>query len=218
MIDHNNHCWIQVSAGLGPDECAFFVTKIIKKILDEARNCDLSAELIEAKEAEEAGTFISALISLSGIGINVFAARWKGSIQWICQSPFRKNHKRKNWYIGVEVLDSPKQDNLSLEIKDVVFETMRATGPGGQHVNKTESAVRATHKPTGLTTVAREERSQHMNKRFALAKLSLALQQIKHKSIAEQDHSRWQKHTQLERGNPTRVFTGVDFQELIKNR
>ena len=75
--------------------------------------------------------------------------------------------KRKIWFAGVNIIDSL---SLEYEIKqsDVKYETMRAGGPGGQHVNTTDSAVRAIHIPTGIRTVARDERSQHANKELAL--------------------------------------------------
>lgn len=215
MLDNNTQCWIQVSAGKGPEECAFAVNKITQLILREAKQYGLDAQLTESVFGNKPNTCISTLISLKGNSINAFIARWKGSIQWICQSIYRPKHKRKNWYVGVEIVGLPKQDNQLFNKKDVIFEAIRATGPGGQHVNTTNSAVRAIHKPTGITTIVREERSQHMNKRLALAKLASMLEHRKHDYIANQHYSRWQKQSQLERGNPTRVFIGMEFRERL---
>jgi len=101
----------------------------------------------------------SVLICLSGDGLDVFLEGRVGSVQWICQSPFRKNCKRKNWFVGVYSICTP-EDTPYLDLKDVRFSVMRARGPGGQHVNKTNSAARAEHGPTGISVTAQEERSQ----------------------------------------------------------
>ena len=90
--------------------------------------------------------------------------------------------------------------------QDVRFETMRASGPGGQHVNRTESAVRVTHVPTGLQASASEERSQHRNKALAVARLSRKLEGLKDQQRSAAERERWQAHQALERGNPVRVF------------
>jgi len=94
-------------------------------------------------------------------------------------------------------------------VHEVCFETMRTSGPGGQHVNKTESAVRATHLPTGLSVVAREERSQHQNKRLALAKLAQLLRERDRAAGKRAQHELWNQHNLLECGNPVRTFVGV---------
>ena len=93
----------------------------------------------------------SALVKLSGPGANDFARRWQGSVQWTAPSPFRPTHKRKNWFVGVELVGGlAEADAVRIDPRDVSFESMRASGAGGQHVNKTESAVRATHRPNGF--------------------------------------------------------------------
>ncbi len=70
---------------------------------------------------------------------------------------------------------------------DIKIETMRASGPGGQHVNKTESAVRITHFPTGMNTIAKEARSQQQNKKLALARLASMLQKKERRSLRGHD-------------------------------
>jgi peptide chain release factor len=152
-------------------------------------------------------------MSVSGAEASAFARSWAGSLQWICPSPIRPGHKRKNWFVAVDLLATPDAGAGTIEVRDVVFEAMRAAGPGGQHVNKTESAVRATHKPTGIVVTAREERSQAMNRKLALARLATALEARVDAARAHADNARWARHEQLERGNAIRIFEGPDFRE-----
>jgi peptide chain release factor len=93
----------------------------------------------------------------------------------MCRSPLRPGHARKNWFIGVIALP-PCRAASPLTLSDLRFESFRAGGPGGQHQNKTESAVRVVHVPTGLAAVARDGRSQHRNKALAIARLQALLE------------------------------------------
>ena len=86
------------------------------------------------------------------------------------------------------------------------WETMRASGPGGQHVNRTESAVRVSHVPTGVQATAAEERSQHRNRKLALARLAEKLEELNAARTAAAQEERWRAHRKLERGNAMRVF------------
>ena len=93
------------------------------------------------------------------------------------------------------------------------FESFRAGGPGGQHQNTTDSAVRATHRPTGLTAAAREMRSQHRNRALALERLqALMIAQATADQEAKKNDQN-QLHNALERGNPVRCFKGTTFHE-----
>jgi len=126
-----------------------------------------------------------------------------------CKSPYRPNHKRKNWFINIEVFKVSEQ--LNFFEKDVKFEAMRSSGPGGQNVNKVETAVRALHILTGLTASASEERSQYMNKKLALACLSNLIKARNEENSSNQKKIMWAQHNTLEKGNPTRVYEGLEF-------
>lgn len=112
----------------------------------------------------------------------------EGSIQWICRSPFRPNHKRKNWFVDVSVI--PEVENVCKE-QEIRFERFHSGGKGGQNVNKVETGVRLIHIPTGITVTSTSERSQWANKKDALNKLNVILEQ------KENWHYRW--HSKVQR-------------------
>jgi len=197
--------WLQVTAGQGPSECAWAVVKVLEQIQQEAKSASLEFKTIEIEPGPEPGTAQSALVSIAGdAGLEEFANSWGGTVQWTARSPFRPAHKRKNWFVGIDLLESV--DETRFDLREVRWETMRASGPGGQHVNRTESAVRVTHLPTGVQSTAMEERSQHRNRKLALARLTKKLNEINSKRYGDTREERWRAHQELERGNPVRVF------------
>ena len=210
-----NQCWIQVSAGKGPKECSLAVRLTLEKLMKEAKNMDCVVDILEFSGEPNLKAIDSVLLSVKGLSVSQLIQNWSGTIQWNCVSPFRPTHKRKNWFIAIHTLTVPTFNDTTINEKDVVFEAMRASGPGGQHVNKTDSALRATHIKSGIVVTAREERSQLMNKKLALARIASALKEQKNIAIASQEQLRWELHQQLERGNPKRIFQGLNFEEKI---
>lgn len=197
--------WLHITAGQGPAECAWAAVKIHEEIAKEAARESLTLKTLRVEPGPEPGTALSLLLSVVGeSGVEAFGARWKGTVQWIARSPFRPEHKRKNWFVGVDVI--PPVDEAQFDLKEVRIETMRASGPGGQHVNRTESGVRVTHLPTGLQSSASEERSQHRNRKLALARLHQKLRDLDEQRRNERRQSLWRAHHDLERGNPIRTF------------
>ena len=213
-------CWIQMSSGNGPEECGWVVAKATQRFIEDACDHGFIAEMVESvnytrRTKFENGCFQSTLVRLQGNSIEPFVASWVGSIKWYGQSPYRPNHKRMNWFIGVEKIFVPPRSELSRQKiqSETEVSTMRSRGPGGQHVNKTDSAVRVVHTPSGLSVRVDSHRSQHRNRELALERLLLVMQQNEQQGGANNKKSRWELHRNVERGAPTKIFHGIQFIE-----
>jgi peptide chain release factor len=195
---------VQITAGRGPVECCRVVAKVLELILKDASKNSIVTHVLNTENATLNGTLYSAIVKIESANVSVLEKNWKGTIQWIAQSPYRKFHKRKNWFVGVEFFDTDNQ--IKWNEKDVVFESCRASGPGGQHVNKTESAIRGTHKPSGMQVLTMDSRSQLQNKKLCLERLKAKVLEWQMQQIIQQQQTQWQEHNALERGNPVKVI------------
>jgi len=197
--------WIQISSGRGPEECCWLVTKLIPLFIKDGQQHGLKVQLLEVDETS--GSYDkSALLSIEGVDIESFLSQWEGTVQWVGESPMRPRHKRRNWFVGIKRIPLP--DMSGLDEKAFRTEVKRASGPGGQHVNKTESAVRITHVPTGISAVAQEERSQARNRQLAFARLQKKLDEMKNNKFKKIRQSKWNHHDNLTRGNAVRIYEG----------
>lgn len=200
---------LHFSAAKGPDECALAVAKALTRFLQEANCSNLTVDVLESDPGVKPGTFRSVLVSVDGPQADSLISRWEGSIQWVCQSPYRHKHRRKNWFIGVNSL----QQQPIFEDSEIRFETTKSSGAGGQHVNKTESAVRAIHLQTGISVKVQSERSQHANKRLATLLLSHKLAELNANQLQQHKLVKHQLNQQIERGDAHLVFYGDKFVE-----
>jgi len=197
---------LHLSAGQGPEECRWVVMQLAAAFGRESAAIGLACAVLEPVS----GPAPSLLLVIRGPASEAFAGARTGTIRWIGTSPFRPTHKRRNWFVGVTRLPDAA-DSPDLREEDIVYQTMRASGPGGQHVNKTDSAVRATHVPTGLTTTAQDQRSQFANRKLARLKLAMLLDERRRQAEADDRRDRWDRNHDLERGNAVRSYEGAKF-------
>lgn len=201
---------MQFTAGVGPTECAVACEKVVQYFIDA--NIDKYHFMgISCEEDDIAGirSIIYEFPNMPEETINELKNTWEGTIKFIAtKNSIRPNHKRKNWYIGVNIFEAAEEINVKGDKIDLKWETMRASGPGGQHVNRTESAVRVTHIPTGITVKCDMYRDQLRNKEKALQILMAKIkafnetQQEKHKNLI------WLNHKSVERGNEKLTIEG----------
>ena len=196
-----------VTAGDGPRECRRAVSLCLGRLEREALRGGLYVDIVQ-DETEGSDEIASALVTLRGSDVEQFARRWIGTVQWIANSPYRPHHRRRNWFIGIFELGALDESTIELKDSELRFEAFRAGGPGGQHQNTTDSAVRLTHVPTGMSVVVRSERSQHRNKQIARERLVDRFLLMQLQSRNADDAKRFLLHRQIERGNPVRVFRG----------
>ena len=99
-------------------------------------------------------------------------------------------------------------DKITIPAEMLTINAVRSSGPGGQNVNKVETAVRATHVPSGISVAASDMRSQAQNKKLAHERLMMKLASLEESKQQEHDRSVWMNHNTLERGNPVKKFKG----------
>jgi peptide chain release factor len=199
--------YVQITSGRGPVECCRVVVLVTQKIVEQAKQLGLETEVVEHEDGLQDGCMFSATLSVSGDDIEKLRSEWEGPVLWVAQkNKFRPWHRRKNWFVGIHFFKPLKSE--SINERDISYETLRASGPGGQNVNKVETAVRAVHRPSGITVLASDMRSQAQNKKLARERLIMKLSAIEEEKQLQQTHAVWMNHNTLERGNPVKTFKG----------
>jgi peptide chain release factor len=208
---------IQITSGQGPAECCWVVAQVLKKFLEAITLNRIEYKIVQKEKGTENRTLQSVSIQLTGKNLSTFLSQWTGTIQWIGISEFRPQHKRKNWFVGLYEIN--KNEQFQIQERDIMYQAIRSSGPGGQHVNKVSSAIRATHQPTKTQVLVMDSRSQHQNKKIAKSRLEEKVAELQLETLKENIQKQWKNHLKLERGNPVQVFKGSNFKKnlVLKN-
>lgn len=196
---------VQVTAGTGPQEVRRFVALLAERL---ARDCATAGLVLrEVVMNGDSATPRSVQLHVEG-DVAAAVADQIGTHVLVARSATRGRGDRKRWFAGVSVHEALLPSEATrLDPRDLEIRTARAGGPGGQHVNTTNSAVRVRHKPTGLCVRAASERSQHLNRARALRRLAAVLDQ---RASTEHDARRsnlWRSHYHFERGTAVGHWT-----------
>lgn len=201
-----------VSAGTGPEEARRFVALLAGHLeaVCGRLGVRLSARQVHGPEAAP----WSVAWRVEGEGVEALRAL-EGSHALVARSPRRGASGRKRWFARVTLVDEPARGTTAVRAAELELTACRARGPGGQHVNKRSTAVRVTHRPTGLTVRADERRSQRDNRRAARRRLEDALAE---RATALEARARSElrlAHHRLERGAPVCTYRLDDRGGLV---
>lgn len=194
---------LHVTAGAGPAEVRAFVAKLVARL--EARCLAAGVAVVRVDDRGGPGGPRSVTLTLRGAAVAALASEL-GTHALVARSSQRGRSSRKRWYAGVSLRPVSAECAVQVDPDALTVTAMRASGPGGQRVNKVASAVRVRHDPTGLVVKASEERSQRENLRLATARIAARLAAREHERRRAQEDSLRGEHRALVRGAPVRTY------------
>lgn len=209
--------FLSIHAGTGGEDAEDCAALLMRMFLRYAERKQFSAAIID-NQPSDAG-LKKATIELKGDYAYGFLRSEAGVHRIVRLSPFNANNLRQTSFVLVEVIPA-MNDAASVAIKpdDLRIDTFRASGAGGQHVNKTSSAVRITHLPTGIVVSCQQERSQLQNRESAMKLLSAKLAQIEEEKRSEAQAAIKGEHKQGSWGNQIRSYVFHPYQMVKDHR
>jgi peptide chain release factor len=196
--------FILISSGNGGDE----VCRALWHFLQWLEG-SYEFKIIQLEHAKCTNAYRSIVLQSNDVKFNFL----EGTHLWQCKSPFRPKHKRKNWYFTLNIYQ--ERENVSIDTKKIVYQTMKSPKKGGQHVNTTNSGVRVLYPPLDIEAVCYDERSQHRNKKIAKERLMQKILTLSSSKTIQLQSQQWRDGKQIERGNPIKVFKTEQFREVF---
>lgn len=211
-----NDCYLEVHAGAGGTEAQDWAEMLLRMYARWAERRRFKVEWIEESPGEEAG-IKSATIRINGTDAYGWLKTESGVHRLVRISPFDSSGRRHTSFASVgayPVID----DSIDIEIldKDLRVDTYRASGAGGQHVNRTDSAVRLTHLPTGVVVACQTDRSQHRNRAMAMAMLKARLYELELRKREEVTKAQHDAKSEIGWGHQIRSYVLQPYQ-MIKD-
>lgn len=211
-----NDAFLNVNSGAGGTESQDWTQMLVRMYLRWAESRGYKTSILELSPGEEAG-YKSATIQISGHQAYGWLKAETGVHRLVRISPFDSNARRHTSFASVHV--SPViDDTIEIEISDsdLRVDTYRSSGAGGQHVNKTDSAVRLTHIPTGIVAACQSERSQHQNRAHAMNMLKARLYEAELRRREEAAEAEYEEKTDIAWGHQIRSYVLQPYQ-MIKD-
>ena len=176
---------LSLHAGAGGTESCDWASMLFRMYSRWADAKGFSLEVLDSLDGEEAG-IKSITFQINGENAYGYLKSEKGVHRLVRISPFNAQGKRQTSFVSLDVMPEIEEDvDVEINLDDLRIDTYRSSGAGGQHINKTSSAIRITHLPTGIVVQCQNERSQHQNKDKAMQMLKAKLYMLKQESNAE---------------------------------